>query len=349
VVFFLQPVLAAHDPNQVTVYCYSDVKKPDAVTLQLKEQHGVNWRDCAGLDDDSVLEMLERDQIDILVDLAGHTASNRLTLFARRAAPLQISWIGYPNTTGLREMDYRISDRYADPPGMTEQLHTEQLIRLPDSFLCYRPGADFPEPGPAPCVRNGYITFGSFSNFMKVTPDVLELWARILAAVPDSRLIFRARGLTEMRFHLDIAPIFTRHLIDPERITVLGHVRSVVDNLLDYEKIDIALDTFPYNGTTTTCESLCMGVPVVSLAGDAHVSRVGVSLLHSMGLEGLSADSPERYCNLAIQLANSREQLRTLRETLRQRLLASPLANNVSFTHHLEQLYRQVWQRWCRG
>lgn len=348
VVFFLQPVLAAHNPAQVSVYLYSDVKKPDAVTLQLKEQHAVHWRDCAGLDDDSVMAMLADDQIDILVDLAGHTASNRLPLFAQRAAPLQVSWIGYPNTTGLTTMDYRITDGNADPPGMTDHLHTEKLVRMPDSFLCYRPGADFPEPSVCPHLHHGYITFGSFSNFVKVTPQVLELWARILAEVSDSRLVFRARGLAETRFLADIAPIFMRHGVAPERIAILGHARSVVENLGDYGKIDIALDTFPYNGTTTTCESLCMGVPVATLAGDAHVSRVGVSLLSSLGLPELIAKNGDDYVKIAVELALDETRLLLLRRTLRQRILDSPLTDNVAFTNHLEQLYRSIWCDWCR-
>ncbi|QOX80343.1 tetratricopeptide repeat protein [Trichlorobacter lovleyi] len=349
VVFFLQPVLAAHDPSQVSIYLYSDVKKPDAVTRQLKDQHAVQWRDCSGLDDDAVVQQLHDDQIDLLVDLAGHTAGNRLPLFARRSAPVQISWIGYPNSTGLQQMDYRISDGWADPPGLTEQLHTEALLRMPDSFLCYRPGMDFPEPAAPPCQQNGYITFGSFSNFLKVTPAMLELWAHILAAVPGSRLVFRARGLTESRFQTTIAPIFLHHGVDPERITVLGHARSVVENLLDYGKIDIALDTFPYHGTTTTCEALCMGVPVITLAGDAHVSRVGVSLLNSVGMPELIAETPEQYQRLAVGLAGDSSRLLALRSGLRELLLASPLTDNVRFARHLEQIYRQVWQRWCCG
>lgn len=348
VVFFLQPVLAAHDPSQVTVYCYADVKKPDAVTRQIREQHGVIWRDCAGLDDAAVQELLLQDGIDILVDLAGHTAGNRLPLFAGRAAPVQISWIGYPNTTGLAEMDYRISDSHADPPGMTEPLHSEELVRLPDSFLCYRPGGDFPDVGPLPVLENGSITFGSFCNFKKVTVDMLDLWARILEAVPGSRLVFRARGLAEERFRQDIAPLFIRRQVDPERITVLGHVPSVVDNLKDYHRIDIALDTFPYHGTTTTCEALCMGVPVITLAGDSHVSRVGVSLLQNVGLAELIAGTPEQYHSRAVSLAADTTRLLALRSDLRNRLLSSPLADNITFARNLENAYRLIWQRWCR-
>lgn len=348
VVFFLQPVLAAHNPDQVTVYCYSDVQKPDAVTYQIKESHNVIWRDSSCLDDAALQELIMQDQIDILVDLAGHTALNRLPLFAGRAAPVQVSWIGYPSSTGLTEMDYRITDAWADPPGMTEHLHTEQLLRMPDSFLCYRPGGDFPEPGEPPCLSSGLITFGSFSNFKKVTPATLELWASILAAVSGSRLVFRARGMIADRFNREIAPIFASQGVDPQRITVLGHARSVVENLSDYRKIDIALDTFPYHGTTTTCESLCMGVPVVTLEGDAHVSRVGISLLNTVGLHGFIAKTENEYRTLAVGLANDSALLHALRYNLRERLLDSPLTDNVTFTCHLEQLYRQIWHRWCK-
>jgi len=349
VVFFLQPVLAAHDRSQVEVFCYSDVKKPDAVTRQIREGHDVVWRDCAGRSDEEVKVMLVEDQIDILVDLAGHTGSNRLPLFAQRAAPLQVTWIGYPNTTGLASMDYRISDAWSDPPGMTERLHTEQLLRMPDSFLCYRPGGDFPDVGEPPCISSGQITFGSFSNFMKVTPDMLTLWAQILAATDNSRLVFRARGMTSERFNREVAPLFTSQGVDPQRITVLGHTRSVVENLRDYHRIDIALDTFPYNGTTTTCESLFMGVPVVTLEGDAHISRVGVSLLNTLGLHDLIAKTVNDYLDIAVRIAHDRNRLLALRNNLRQRLLDSPLTDNVSFTRHLEQLYRQIWHRWCNG
>lgn len=348
VVFFLQPVLAAHDPAQISVFCYSDVSKPDVVTRQLKDQHPVVWRDVSRLDDAAVEKLLQEDRIDILVDLAGHTGGNRLPLFARRVAPLQITWIGYPNGTGLQEMDYRITDPLADPPGITDCYHIEKLLRMPDCFLCYRPGADFPEAAPPPHLTNRYITFGSFSNFKKVTTAQLDLWASILAAVPASRLLFRARGMTAERFQRDIAPVFQTHHVDPTRITVLGHARSVVENLEGYALIDIALDTFPYHGTTTTCEALCMGVPVVTLAGDSHVSRVGVSLLSAVGLTDLIAGTPEQYLSHAVGLASDLQRLQILRESLRQSLLASSLTDNVTFTRNLESVYRAIWQRWCQ-
>ena len=348
VVFFLQPVLAAHNPEQVEIYCYSDVKKPDEVTCQLKEQHTVLWRDVAGCDDDTVQRMILADQIDILIDLAGHSSGNRLSLFARRVAPIQVNWIGYPNTTGLGAMDYRLTDPKVDPPGMTERFHTEELIRLPDSFLCYRPGSDFPPESPLPMLMNRYVTFGSFSNFAKVTSAMLDLWAQILAAVPDSRLIFRARGMTDTRFRVEIQPIFEKRGVDPQRIKILGHARSVTDNLRDYHNLDIALDTFPYHGTTTTCESLLMGVPVVTLAGRSHVSRVGVSLLQSVGIAELIAESSDEYVALAVALADDLRRLLHLRKSLRRMMLVSAITDNVTFTRNLEAAYRAIWQRWCK-
>lgn len=345
VVFFTQPVLAAHNPSGISVYCYSDVEKPDMVTEAIKEQHGVIWRDVAGLDNDIVATMLHEDEIDILVDLAGHSALNRLPLFASRAAPVQVTWIGYPNTTGLTEMDFRLTDAKADPTGLTDHFHTEELVRLPNSFLCYRPGGDFPAESPLPLLSNKFVTFGSFSNFTKVTDQMLSLWAEILAQVPNSRLLFRARGMSPERFNREIAPIFERNGVSPDRVAVLGHARSVVENLSDYSRIDIALDTFPYCGTTTTCESLYMGVPVITLAGRSHVSRVGVSLLETVGLTELIAESAEQYKSLAISLSGDLKRLLLLRKSLRQQLLDSPLTDNVSFARDLESAYRWMWER----
>lgn len=347
VIFFLQPVLAAHNHNQVEVYCYSDVLKPDEVTFQLRDKHNVIWRDIARKPDDDVQAMLADDQIDIAVELAGHTARNRLPLFSRRIAPVQVSWIGYPNTTGLSEMDYRITDPKADPPGLTEKFYTEELVRLPDSFLCYRPGGDFPAENPLPMLVNRFITFGSLSNFTKITTDMLNVWARILADVPDSKLVFRARGMTDERFRQDILPVFERYGVKAERIIILAHARSAVDNLKDYHRMDIALDTFPYHGTTTTCESLYMGVPVITLTGDSHLSRVGASLLESAGVAEFITETVDQYISTAVALASDLRKLLYLRKSLRSMVLASPLTDNVTFTHNMESAYRIMWKRWC--
>jgi len=348
VLFFIQPVLAAHDPARVEVFCYASVKTPDLVTRQLQEEYNVIWRDIARLNDEETARLIRDDAIDILVDLTGHAGSNRLALFSLRPAPVQVTWIGYPDTTGLPAMDYRITDAKADPPGMTEHLHTEELIRLPRSFLCYRPGGDFPPEGPLPLLTNRSITFGSMSNFSKINAPLMALWSEILARIPASRLVLRYRGKDHERVFQELAGHLAKKGIEPERLVLLGHARSVVEQMRAYHMMDIALDTFPYNGTTTTCEALYMGVPVITLAGYFHMARVGASLLETVGLEELVAESAGGYIEKAAALAGDLPRLLELRKGLRRRLMDSPLADNITFTAQVELAYRQIWQRRCR-
>lgn len=347
VVFFIQPVLASHDGNNFRVYCYSNVEKPDKITRQLRE-HPVIWRDIYGMEDEEALRLIREDGIDILVDLAGHSAHNRLTLFALKPSPIQVTWLGYPDTTGLRAMDYRITDAISDPSGLTEEFHTEELLRLPDSFLCYRPGGDFPEQGPSPCASNGYITFGAFNNFAKVTPEMMELWTRILRGVPTARLILKGGGMSQEGIRKRTKDFFVRAGIDPERIEVLGRAPSVVSHLEVYNRVDISLDTYPYNGTTTTFESLWLGVPVVSLAGMSHVSRVGASILTTAGLSDLVAYSDEEYVEKAVRLARDTRRVEELRSTMRDKISSSPLMDSERFTRNLEKAFKNIWDRYCR-
>ena len=346
--FFIQPVLAAHDPSRVEVFCYADVSKPDEVTRQLREKHPVIWRDISGLSDDEALRMIRLDRIDILVDLTGHGGANRLPLFGLRPAPVQVTWIGYPDTTGLPTMDYRITDAKADPPGMTEDFHTEELVRLPRSFLCYNPGGDFPPEGPLPLLLNGAATFGTMSNFSKINAPLLDIWCEILGQVPGSRLVLRYRGQEWERVHGELCGHLENKGIEGERLLLLGHARSVVEQMLAYHMIDIGLDTFPYNGTTTTCEALYMGVPVVTLAGRSHVARVGASLLETVGLPDLVAETAGEYVEKAVMLAKDMRRLLELRKELRQMVKSSPLTDNITFTAQVEIVYRKMWQRWCR-
>lgn len=348
VLFFIQPVLAAHDPAQVEAFCYANVKKPDLVTRQLREGHRVVWRDIVGLSDEDALRLIRDDRIDILVDLTGHGGENRLSLFGLRPAPLQVTWIGYPDTTGLPAMDYRITDAKADPPGMTEHLHTEELIRLPRSFLCYNPGGDFPPEGPLPLLTNGSVTFGTMSNFSKINAPLLDMWCEILGRLPASRLMLRYRGQERDRVHRELCEHLESKGIGPRRLLLLGHARSVTEQMRDYYRMDISLDTFPYNGTTTICEALYMGVPVVTLAGYSHVARVGASLLETVGLGDLVAESAGEYVEKAVKLAGDLKRLLELRKGLRRMVMESPLTDNVTFTAQVEQAYRQIWQRWCR-
>ncbi|MDD2850965.1 MAG: tetratricopeptide repeat protein [Desulfuromonadaceae bacterium] len=347
--FFIQPVLAAHDPKKIKIYCYSNVLKKDIVTKQLIQHHKIIWREIAGITDTEACAMIRNDEIDILIDLSGHSGEHRLSLFALRPAPIQATWIGYPDTTGLPGMDYRITDFKADPPGLTEHLHTEKLLRLPISFLCYNPGRDFPREGEAPVTRNGYVTFGSMSNFSKINEPLLDIWCHILASVPDSQLVLRYRGQESDRIKNKLCDRLELNSESASRLVVLGHARSVVEQMEAYRSIDIALDTFPYHGTTTTCEALYMGVPVITLAGRSHLSRVGVSLLETVGLQDFIANDPGEYIEKAVALASNLPLLTTLRRNLRTILLNSPLCDNVSFTARLEEAYRSIWIQWCNN
>lgn len=347
VLFFIQPVLAAHDPAAFEVYCYSNTKEKDVVTDQLIHKHRIIWREIRGIADDAAWSMIRTDRIDILVDLSGHCAENRLPLFALRPAPVQATWIGYPDTTGLPAIDYRITDAKTDPPGTTEHLHTEELVRLPRSFLCYNPGADFPEEGPPPCEQNGYITFGAMSNFTKVNDPLLDVWCRIMTVVPGSRLVLRYRGQERDQIHNKLAARLELNGISPARLQLLGRADSIVEQLNGYRLIDVALDTFPYHGTTTTCEALYMGVPVISLEGRSHHSRVGVSLLETVGLSEFVANNREEYIGKAVAISSDLPLLKALRRNLRSMILASPLCDNRTFTADLEELYRDLWIRWC--
>lgn len=332
---FIEPILAHHDRSRFEIFCYANLSNPDGDTERLKALAG-QWRDIYGMSDEKAARMIDEDGIDILIDLAGHTSGSRLPLFAMKPAPLQVTWIGYPDTTGLPQMDYRITDRFADPPGASDRLHTERLIRLPRIFCCYQPPADCPEVGPLPLLSTGGVTFGSFNNLAKVTPEVIALWSRVLQGVPGSRLLLKNRPLGDPEVCARILGDFRASGVGPERVELHGGNPSPVEHLAQYHRIDIALDTFPYNGTTTTCESLWMGVPVVTLAGTRHAARTGVSILTACGLGGLIAETGEGYVSIAHELARDGGKLRELREGLRRRMQAAPLMDGAGVTRELE-------------
>jgi len=346
--YFFEPVLASHNHETFEIFCYSDVINPDKVTKQL-QIYADHWRSIVGISEESVAETVRRDAIDILVDLAGHTGYNRMPLFVRKPAPIQISWLGYPNTTGLSTIDYRIVDSYTDPIGLTDPYNTEVLLRMPESFLCYQPDKESPKVGPLPVFEKRYITFGSFNYFTKTSPEILSLWARILQSVPDAHLFLKAKYFTDSIVYNSVIDLFMQHGIDSERIKTFAHTPSYREHLNMYNDIDIALDTFPYNGTTTTCEALWMGAPVITLQGNAHASRVGTSLLSNIGLTELIATTQEEYVNIAVDLATDRERLCTLREGLRGRMAQSPLTDVKLFTSDLEICYKEVWEKWCKA
>lgn len=346
VAYFLESVFTAHDKKQFDIFCYSLVPVEDEVTARLRT-YTDHWINISEMSDNQAAEIIRRDRIDILIDLAGHTANNRILLFARKPAPVQVSWIGYPATTGLSAMDYKIVDTYTDPPGTSENFYTEKLLRMPETFLCYVPDRESPDISPLPALSSGYVTFGSFNNFAKVTPEVTELWAKILKAVPGSRLLLKAKSLSSRSTREYVEDIFVTKGVAAERIELHAWQSSVQDHLSMYNHIDIELDTFPYNGTTTTCEALWMGVPVISLSGSSHASRVGLSLLSNAGIPGLVAKSCNEYFEIAVALATDMNRLKSLRENLRDMMRQSPLTNAERFTKNLEINYRIILNNWC--
>jgi predicted O-linked N-acetylglucosamine transferase (SPINDLY family) len=343
---FLLPLFREHDRGAYEIVCYSDVSNSDSVTDRLCASAD-DWQSIIGWTDERVAEKVREDKIDILVDLAGHTARNRLRVFARKPAPVQISYLGYPGTTGLSEMDYRLTDSLADPPGETESLHSEKLLRLPVCNWCFSEPDDAPSVGPLPAQANGSIRFGTFNNFAKASPAIIDLWAAILIAIPSSRLIIKSRGLGENKAPLLIHQRFASRGISADRLEIHGHQPTTASHLAAYNQIDIALDTSPYHGTTTTCEALWMGVPVVTLAGLTHISRVGVSLLSNVGLPELIAQSPDEYVSIAVEVAKDLPRLAEFRRTLRPRMRASPLMDAPRFARDIQAAYRQTWRIWC--
>jgi predicted O-linked N-acetylglucosamine transferase (SPINDLY family) len=340
---FLKPIFAHHDPSQVELYCYAQVLAPDATTVYFQSR-AHQWRWTLGLSDVELADQIRNDQIDILVDLAGHTANSRLLAFAYKPAPVQITYLGYPNTTGLTTVDYRLTDAIADPLGEPVR-HTEELVRLPLAF-CYQPPDHAPDVSPSPALALGRITFGSLNNLAKLNEQVIDLWCAILQAVPTSRLlIFRnsLRGSGEAYFHRQ----FILRGIGPERFTLSHAVPDERNYLSIYESIDVALDPFPWSGHTTTCEALWMGVPVITLYGERYATRMAACALTALGMTEFIADTPERYLETASGWADDVSRLARLRSGLRDRMRASPLCDGQGFTRSLEQTYRELWRRWC--
>lgn len=343
---FIEPLLAAHNHRAFEVICYANVTAPDAVTERLQKLAD-KWHNIAGLSDEQVAELVREDTIDILVDLAGHTGGNRLLVFARKPAPVQVTYLGYPSSSGLSAMDYRLSDDWIDPPGMTEAFHSEELVRLPGGSLCFQPQLSGPGVSPLPDLSPGNVTFGSFNNAVKVVPEVVAQWSQLLQALPGSRLLMKGKQLGDRETIERYQNMFERQGVAPERLEFVGWIPSSEEHLALYNRVHIALDTFPYNGCTTTCEALWMGIPVITLAGNDSRSRVGVSILKQAGLEDCIADSPEAYIEIAKDLANNINKLQQVRAGLREKMQQSPLLDAAAFTHKLESAYRDMWNRWC--
>jgi len=346
VAFFFEPLLQAHDRGAVEIRCYGNQRRDDAVTERLRGLAD-GWRDIAAIDDHSAAELIRKDGIDILIDLAGHTAGNRLPLFARRPAPVQMTYLGYPDVTGLSAMDYRIADAVTDPAADGDADHGERVLRLDRSFLCYRMPPGRPAPVPPPATTGGAVTFGSFNYLAKINPDLIGEWAAILSGVPGSRIVLKSAPLADEETRRTVRAHFAGHGIAADRVDLMGRVESFDEHLGLYGRIDIALDTFPYHGTTTTCEALAMGVPVIVRTGGQHMSRVGASLLTAIGLEDLIAGSAAAYRDLAVALAGDAARLTELRQTLPARLEASALTDAAALARAIEAAYRGAWRQWC--
>ena len=342
---FIEQVLAHHDKNQFEVYCYSNQSINDDLTTRL-QRHADHWCNIIGQPDDVVAQHIRQDGIDILVDLAGHSSGNRLLAFALKPAPVQVTWIGYIATTGLKAIDYILGDRFVIPPG-DERYYVEQVVRLPHSFLCFTPPNLPIEVTPLKASPDSGITFGCFNNTAKLTSEVVRIWARLLKTIPGSRLFLKSQGFSDEITREHFRSQFAERGITPDCLLFSG--QSPRDEYLAaYHDVDIGLDPFPFNGGTTTVEALWMGVPVISMRGDRFVSRMGASILSTVGLGEYVADNEEDYIAKATTLASDLTRLAELRSQLRTQLLNSPLCDGPGFTRDLESAYRTMWKAWCR-
>jgi len=337
------PILAAHDRNQVEVTCYYNFAGEDVVTLRLKAM-AEHWRAVSGIDDDALCEQIRADRIDILVDLAGHTTDNRLLAFARKPAPIQVSWLGYFNTTGLATMDYFLSDPWSSPAGQ-EHCFVEQLLRLPHTRFCYQPPEYMPGVSPLPAEKNGNVTFGCLNNLSKLNERVLALWSEVLRAVPQASLRVQASALDDAPNRRRFGELCAQHGIAPERLELQGFA-PIEQAPASYADIDIALDPFPFCGGMTSLEALWLGVPVITLAGRTIASRQSTSMLMNLGLPGLIAENAAQYVDIAARLARDLPRLAEMRARLRPRFAASPLMDYSGFARNLEAAYRDMWLGW---
>ncbi|HTU58472.1 MAG TPA: hypothetical protein VMF89_08560, partial [Polyangiales bacterium] len=338
---FLVPLLQNHSQNEFEVFLYASVERPDAETEWYRTFAGERYRDIRALDDVRAAELVRGDQIDLLVDLALHSAGGRLRLFACRPAPVQLTWLGYAGTTGLDTIDYRITDPFVDPPGTDLSVYSEACLHLPQTLWGYAPLLSDLEEGPLPALSTGHITFGSQNSYRKLNDTVLALWARILRELPGGRLFLYADEHAKAAFRR----IFERAGVAPERLQFGGRVARP-EYMRRYQHIDVGLDPFPFNGGTTTLDAAWMGVPVLTLSGPSCLQRGGTSVAMNLGLPELVTHTEDEYIARAVALAHNLEHLSDLRRSLRTRLLASPLGNPSRFAGQLEAAYRDVWRRY---
>jgi predicted O-linked N-acetylglucosamine transferase (SPINDLY family) len=371
--YFIHSVLLYHNHKDFKIVCFANLQRSDEKTLRFQQMADV-WHDIASLNTAQVCRLAVQEEVDILVDLTGHTSNHRLDVFSCKPAPIQFSWIGYPNTTGLPTIDYRFTDPYADPPDVTDPKHySETLLRLEPCFLCYNPdtppfwdvypnpkGPDLnrinrekhlqlthPEVGPPPCLRTGCITVGTFNSISKITKDVAEVWSRILKQVPEMRVLLKSKPLACERVRKDMTALFTVHGIEAERIHCVGLISQHNSHLGAYNELDICLDCWPYAGTATSCEALYMGCPMVTLKGGHHCQNVGSSLLQTIGFPELVVSTKDEYIKLAVDLARDKDRLAKYRKELRPRMLKSRLCDGETYVQQVERHFRTVWHKYC--
>lgn len=335
---YLEPILAGHDPSRVQVVCYMQSPVVDEYTQRLK-RYGHEWVTVHGLDDDALVERIRQDRIHILVDCLGHTQNSRLMALAHKPAPVQMSYLGYLGSTGLPAMDFRLTDEWLDPPGLTEDQHTEALLRVPGGSVAYCPHLHSPDVNPLPALQNGYVTFGSLNKLRKLNLRVIQLWAQILHSVPGSKLLLKTKHFYDAQSVGRILGLFEAHGIVADRLDLRpashGHLQT-------YHEIDIALDPFPFGGGATTCDALWMGVPVVTSPGTRSASRLTHCLLHTVGRPEWSTVDAETYLAKAVELANDLPALAAMRHALRAQMQASALMDHKGFARRLEVVYGQV-------
>lgn len=345
VAFFLLPLLRGLDRTRWDITCYSDSLTLDEFSDEIREISD-SWFDVSEMDDEALSDKIRGDAIDILIDLQGLTGDARSGVYSRRVSPVQASYLGYPNTTGLQNIDFRLTDESSDPLGETESHYSESLIRVEKGFLCFEPfGLEEVECSDLPALSAERVTFASFNAFQKVTPEVIKVWARILMAVPNSRLLLKSKPLQGEGLKEKVEELFQAFGVESDRLELVGWTKNQSEHLALYRKVDIHLDTFPYNGTTTTCEALWQGVPTVSLAGGTHRSRVGKSILDQVSLDDWVAGSEKEYIKIAVEKASNLDALADLRRRLRSTMLESPLMDQKGFGRRFEKaLFNMISQ-----
>jgi protein O-GlcNAc transferase len=343
---FFEPLLESHNRTEVEVYGYGNVVSPDGVTEQFKSKFD-HYRNILEIDDKNTAAMVEQDRIDILIDLAGHTGDNRLRVLAYNPAPIQATYLGYFETTGMEQIDYFLTDEKISPP-QSQQFHTEKLFPVSRCCLCYRPLNTAVPVSPLPVAEKGYITFGMLGNAAKMNPFLVSLWTKILKNNENSRMLLMFKGCQNKEIADRYYQMFEQAGISRDRVDFSGR-KNLAEYLTAYQDVDIVLDTFPYNGGTTTCDALWMGVPVISLVGEHHFSRVGLSILSCTGLEFFAASTPDEYVAKACALAAKPDALAKIRASMRARIADSSLCNTKLFAQDIDLAYRKMWHQWCRS